>query len=70
MKINKPGKIIPFVCNSCDCEFDAGIHAVATPDKGENYYADCPMCGAECHADIALIQETLEKRREEQNASY
>ena len=68
MKINKPGKIIPFVCNSCDCEFAAGIHAVSTLDKGENYYANCPMCGAECHADIVRIQEALEKRREEQNA--
>lgn len=57
MKIIKQGKIIPFVCNSCDCDFVAGIHSAHTPDDGENYYALCPTCGADCHTSASMIQE-------------
>ena len=56
MKILKQGKVVQFVCTSCDCEFAVGIHVVKTPDNGENYYANCPMCGADCHTDCAKIQ--------------
>lgn len=55
MKIIKKGKIIPFTCNSCECEFVAGIHVIEATDG--NYYANCPMCGNECHTDVAKIQK-------------
>lgn len=51
MKIMKHGTVVLFKCNGCDSEFVVGINYVSTPDKGENYYANCPVCGAECHAD-------------------
>lgn len=55
MKINKKGKVIPFICNCCDCEFTIGIH-----DNKENY-ADCPMCGAECYTDSAKVRAANNK---------
>lgn len=62
MKTIKKGQVILFVCNSCGCEFVVGIHVVNTPDDGENYYANCPMCGADCHTDCAKIQITKGKK--------
>lgn len=53
MKIVKEGVTVQFDCKSCGCLFRAGIHSVKTPDNGENYYVECPMCGSECHADIS-----------------
>lgn len=67
MKITKSGKTVPFLCKSCDCEFEVGIHVVSTPDKGENYYANCPMCGAECHSEIAMTMSVKKMDLEEQN---
>jgi hypothetical protein len=52
MKIVKRGVTVRFDCESCGCLFRAGIHIVYTPDNGENYYAECPICGSECHADV------------------
>lgn len=49
--IIKKGKIIYFICLSCDCEFTVGIHSVKSNDG--NYYCSCPMCGMECHTDVA-----------------
>ena len=65
MKIIKAGKTIPFVCTSCDCEFAVGIHTVKTPDDGDNYYANCPMCGADCHTDCVRIKITKGKKTNE-----
>ena len=59
MKIIKKGKTIPFICTSCDCQFAVGIHSVEELDG--NYYANCPMCGWNCHTDITRI-ETYEKK--------
>ena len=57
MKIIKEGTIVKFSCGICGCEFVVGIKSVNTPDKGENYYADCPMCGAECHANCMALKK-------------
>lgn len=57
MKIVVKGTIVQFYCSSCGCTFVVGINAVSTPDKGENYYENCPFCGAECHADCADIKK-------------
>ena len=62
MKVLVHGIIIKFSCDSCGCAFIAGINEVRTPDKGENYYAKCPACGNECHADIhGKIQNSEEQ---------
>ena len=50
MKVIKKGTVVSFVCASCGCEFVAGIHAVK--DENGNYYVHCPICGAECYADV------------------
>ena len=52
MKIVKEGVTVWFDCRSCGCLFRVGINSVNSPDNGENYYAECPMCGLECHADV------------------
>ena len=57
MKIITKGTIVKFLCSSCGCEFVVGIKVVDTPDKGENYYANCPMCGADCHANCTEIKK-------------
>ena len=59
MKIIKEGKVIPFKCQSCECAFVAGIHSAK--EVHGNYYALCPMCGNECHADAVDIQEYEKK---------
>ena len=52
MKIIKKGTVISFVCESCGCKFVIGIHGIVETDSNdENYYTDCPICGARCHAD-------------------
>lgn len=51
MKIITVGEVITFVCNSCGCKFAIGKYVVNTPDNGGNFYANCPMCGADCHTD-------------------
>lgn len=51
MKVIVKGEIVQFSCSSCGAVFVAGIRVVETPDKGENYYTHCPVCGSECHAD-------------------
>ena len=51
MLIKKKGTVLAFECASCGCEFDCGIKSAKTTDNGENYYCNCPMCGAECHTD-------------------
>ena len=51
MKILIKGTVVQFACKSCGSVFVVGINNVSTPDKGENYYSDCPVCGAECHTD-------------------
>lgn len=56
MKVLKWGKTVSFVCAACDSIFIAGIHSTKTT-TGENYYAQCPVCGAECIADAADIQK-------------
>ena len=58
MKILKKGTTVLFECGSCDCEFVVGIHSAKTPDKGENYYVNCPLCGNECHANINGVNKT------------
>ena len=55
MKIIKKGTVVQFLCATCDSEFVIGIKAAETPDKGENYYAVCPVCGAECHAECTDV---------------
>ena len=57
MLIRKPGKIIHFDCGPCGCQFVIGILCASTPDNGENYYCNCPVCGNECHASVNDIQE-------------
>ena len=57
MKIIEKGTVVQFSCNACNCKFVAGINVVSTPDKGENYYADCPMCGSEVHADCTSVKQ-------------
>ena len=57
MKIVVKGTIVKFYCKQCGCVFVAGINAVSTPDKGENYYVNCPVCGAECNADCNAIKK-------------
>lgn len=52
-------KVIYFVCSSCDCEFTEGIHSVQSSDG--NYYCCCPMCGMECHTDVAKQKDVNEK---------
>lgn len=52
MKIEVRGETVWFNCHSCGCVFRVGIHSAHTQDSGENYYADCPMCGESCHADV------------------
>lgn len=55
MKITKKGTVVHFSCCGCNGEFVVGINCVSTPDKGENYYAICPMCGAECHSSCTEL---------------
>ena len=50
MLIKKKGTIVSFICTSCGCEFDYGIKSIIERDG--NYYCNCPMCGADCHADV------------------
>ena len=57
MKIIKEGTVVEFSCSCCGCEFVAGIKAARTNDHGENYYADCPTCGAECHANCVAVKK-------------
>lgn len=62
MKIVKKGKVIPFICGSCRCEFLAGINGIQ--NNNGNYYAECPMCGTDCHTDIVDIQRYEEKQKQ------
>lgn len=62
MLIKKKGKIFRFICAACYCEFVAGINSVQVSDG--NYYCICPMCGAECHTDVAK-QEGLGGERDD-----
>ena len=55
MKILKKGKVVPFKCLACDGEFTVGIK-VTKEDDG-NYYANCPMCGNDCHSTVNDINE-------------
>lgn len=55
MQIKKIGTYVSFSCQSCGTEYVVGIRNASTPDHGENYYCDCPVCGAECHADINAV---------------
>ena len=57
MKIIKQGTVVQFLCHSCGSEFVVGIKVVESPDKGENYYTNCPVCGAECHADCKDVKK-------------
>ena len=52
MRITKSGTIVRFDCQACGSRFVIGIHSAETPDKGENYYCHCPVCGSECHATV------------------
>ena len=60
MLIKKKGTVLFFECSSCGCEFVAGIHAVRTPDKNENFCCNCPQCGAECHTD--WVRQSIKER--------
>ena len=64
MKIIKKGKTIPFICNSCDCQFVVGVHCIESEDG--NYYSNCPMCGSRCHTDVSKIEVNEEKQKEKQ----
>lgn len=55
MKIIEKGTVVYFSCGSCGCKFVAGIHFVEGQDG--NYYADCPMCGNNCHADVNSVKK-------------
>ena len=57
MKIIKRGTVVEFSCWVCGSEFVAGIKEAETNDQGENYYANCPVCGAECHADCMAVKK-------------
>ena len=61
MKIVTKGVTVWFSCKACGCVFRVGINSVDSPDKGENYYSDCPMCGAECHADVNSRDTNISK---------
>lgn len=61
MKIIKDGQIVPFCCSSCGGEFVVGINAVENYEG--NFYANCPICGFECHASVIDIQEYEKKQR-------
>lgn len=60
MKIIKKGKVVPFNCDSCGCEFVIGVKS--TDNNDGNYYANCPMCGSSCHSGVNDIA-TYEKRQ-------
>ena len=64
MKIIKTGKVVLFRCVSCGCEFVSGINSTDTPDRGENYYCNCPCCGAECHANCNAAYEVKKGTKE------
>lgn len=66
MKIVKEGETVWFDCRSCGCLFRVGIHSVESPDGGENYYAKCPTCGSECHAD-AIARDSNKRINEHSN---
>ena len=51
MKVVIWGETVWFSCASCGCVFRVGIKSAETQDNGENYYAECPLCGTSCHAD-------------------
>ena len=61
MKIIKEGRVVSFECTSCGCEYLAGINS--TRDNDGNYYAACPMCGAECHANITALNQPGQMRK-------
>ena len=61
MRITKSGTIVRFDCQACGSRFVIGIHSAETPDKGENYYSDCPMCCAECNADVNSRDTNISK---------
>ena len=52
MRVTKSGTIVQFDCYPCGCTFVVGINCADTPDKGENYYCRCPICGNPCHASV------------------
>ena len=51
MQIKKMGNVIEFSCGSCGGIFYAGVNE--TDNSNGNYYCKCPMCGSECHTDVA-----------------
>ena len=61
MKVTKKGTIVQFSCRACGTEFVEGIKLVSTKDNGENYYANCPVCGVECHADCKDVKKQVSK---------
>lgn len=63
MKVITWGTTVKFFCKSCGSEFVVGINIVKTPDKGENYYSYCPVCGGECHADTNAIKRGNENAK-------
>ena len=46
MRIIKHGKIIPFHCDACGCEFVAGINEVGYYSERLRSSCECPCCGA------------------------
>ena len=63
MRIIKHGTTILFNCFNCGCEFVVGKNEATTNDEGENYYAHCPQCGADCHADVNAIVNNKEDNK-------
>lgn len=46
MRITKIGKLVPFHCTACGCEFVAGINEVAYYSETTRSRCGCPCCGA------------------------
>lgn len=46
MRITKHGKLIPFHCAACGCEFVAGINEVTHYSETIRSMCECPCCGA------------------------
>ena len=46
MRITKHGKLIPFHCAACGCEFVAGINEVTYYSESIRSKCECPCCGA------------------------
>ena len=70
MKILIKGKTVRFNCTSCGCIFKVGFRVVRSPDNGENFYEECPMCGGQCHADTNSIDYgdlEIKKTKENEN---